>query len=750
MNETALREELKQYYRRGDDVRAKAFAEKCFRVLDEQVQDGMSALEQKALQYNVIADQLEPKVFRFTPFYFETGALTSLSDGALWAKGHGFVQAAGWTYIRNEHLFRDRAPEALSARDRQCDECMYLICGPFNDVVQHFNFNNRPILQSGLKGIYHEAKAELAKCENRRERDFLSAVCTAMLALKKAAEKFAFTAAQMLESEADPIAVQNLQRIAETAARVPWEAPKTFYEALNTLAFMRKMLGTLEGIGPNTFGRVDVDLYPFYRADIKAGTLTDTQGRELIAQFLIGFDMHYDHDMKMVGYSDHELENTYTLGGCDENGKPVYNELTRLFLDCTREYNIIIPKIICRFGADSPKEYLNRINTPIINGTSTVLLQNDDATIPATVFSGRTLREARDYIVSGCWDVSLMGLEKHDCGNYVNLLKPFEFALHRLTDKMKQVGMSFEFFDNCRSFEELYKAVLENCRRLFHERIRVSKAGGSIWKDVAPLPIFSSTLTGAIQKHKDYTASGAKYRDDYFFCFGFPEMIDSLLAIKELVFEQKKYTLSRMLEAVRHNWQGEEEMRSAAIACHGWGDGSEASCTLANRFCKDLYYLANRIKGTFGGRVHIGFLTYTEIRWWGEKTLATPNGRFHGDYFAQGLTPSRLKKIASVTDVIYSLSRLDATLMAANNVVNIILPATRMTPALCEGFLRAAAGSALMSLQLNCTTKEQLLDAQLHPEQYPNLIVRVCGFSAKFTSLSPDWQKEVLSRNFYD
>lgn len=125
-----------------------------------------------------------------------------------------------------------------------------------------------------------------------------------------------------------------------------------------------------------------------------------------------------------------------------------------------------------------------------------------------------------------------------------------------------------------------------------------------------------------------------------------------------------------------------------------------------------------------------------------------PNGRKNGDYFSQGLTPSRLKRIESVTDVINSLSAIDKTTLAANSVVNIIIPKVPLD--ICEAFLRTAADSAIESLQLNCTTKEQLLDAQKHPEKYPDLIVRVCGFSAKFTSLSPEWQNEVITRNFYE
>jgi formate C-acetyltransferase len=221
------------------------------------------------------------------------------------------------------------------------------------------------------------------------------------------------------------------------------------------------------------------------------------------------------------------------------------------------------------------------------------------------------------------------------------------------------------------------------------------------------------------------------------------------MAIKTLVFDQEKYTLSQYFEAVRANWEGHEELRQMAIKCHGWGDGNEDSCALANRFNNDLYAIFQTKEGAYGGKVHMGHLTYTEIRWWGEKTLATPDGRKNGDYFSQGLTPSRLKRIPCVNDVIRSMAVLDPATLGSNSVVNIILP-SKISLDRCEGFLRAVAGTAVQSLQLNCTSREELLDAQKHPEKYPDLIVRVTGFSAKFTSLSKEWQAEVLSRNFYE
>ena len=743
-----LREELYGYYLHGDAERCRAFAERCFRILDGRVTEGMTVTEEKLLQYEVISENFQPKIFPSTPFYYEMGVVTSLCDGARRAKGHDFVQANGWVFEKNRHRFIDQDKELFERRAAHSREKLYNICGNYNDFSQHFNFNLTPFLKIGAVGVYKRAERELEGAVTDSEREFLSSVMTGMLTLKRIAERFAAKAEEMLSTETDAEAKKNLKVIKNTATRVPWEAPRSFYEALEVLVFMRCAFGALEGVGANTFGRVDVDLYPFYKADIESGVLTPEEAYRLVCEFLLLSDCHYDHDMLMEGYADHELENTYTLGGCDEDGEPIYNEVTEMFLRATYEERIIFPKIKCRFSSRSPREYLEAICRPIINGVSTVLLVNDESLIPALVRGGRPLAEARDYRVTGCWSIAT-NQEKYDHGDYLNLLKPFEYSVHRLYDKMEEVGIEFLTLDGSEIFEEVYSRTLENCERLLDEKLKIKRRGGGIWYKVDRMPIFSSTLEGCIESRRDFTEYGAKYYDEFQLLFGLPNIVDSLLAIKTLVFDEGRYTLDELLTAVRENWVGHEDMREAAIACHGWGDGSLESTSLAARFNGDLYRIASEKTAPRGGRVHIGHLTYTEIRWWGEATLATPDGRRSGEVFSQGLTPSRLKKIPCVNDVINSLSALDGSMMAASSVVNIILP-KGIPLDRCVAFLRASAKTALGSLQLNCTSREELLDAKAHPEKYPDLIVRVTGFSARFTSLSPKWQDEVISRNFYE
>ncbi len=750
MNFPKLRNELRHFYLEVVDELSDKFCEKCTAVMDERAYENMSVYRQKVHQYQIITEMFEPVLFYNSPFYYEMGTMSAQCDGARDFRG-GHSHAGGWTYWRNQHLFIEQNPELHKLKIAQTQELLYLICSYyFNDTNQHFSFNYRPVFEVGLKGIYEKAKTRLETAATDEERDFLNSVCEGLLCLKKISGKFAEKALDMAKSAPNEEARRNMELVAQSAVKSPWEKPQSFYEALNTYAFLRKTMGALEGVGFNSFGRVDIDLYPFYKNDIQNGSLSPNKAYELICKFLITFDLHYDHDLKFEGYSDHELENTYVLGGCDRDGNEVYNELTKMFLQATREEGIIFPKIKCRYSKNSPKEYLDEINKSILNGTSTVLYQNDDATIPAFVRGGRTIEEARDYIVAGCWDAMCPGVEKLDAGTYTNILKAFEFSIHRLNDKMEKVKLYFKPIDDSKSFEDVYNTTVSNFETLIKERNRIETLGGNMWDKVDVLPLFSSTLDSCIDKAKDYTAGGAKYHDAHYYCFGLPNVVDSLLAIKKLCFDTKKYTLTQFLNAVRCNWEGYEDMRLDALSCNGWGDGSEESNSLANRLNNDLYDIVSNLTSAYGGKVFLGHLTYTEIKSWGEKTLATPDGRKSGDYFSQGLTPSRLKKIPSVTSVINSMASLDKTTLAGNSVLNVILPLKKDDFDVCEAFLRATAGTAVQSLQLNCTTKEQLLDAQKHPEKYPELIVRVTGFSAKFTSLSPEWQDEVLTRNFYE
>lgn len=737
-----LRQELYEYYEHTLPARYEQYNADCTAKLDAQYSEELSVYELKLLQYRTILKCFTPVVFRYAPFYFSTGTLTGREHRS---------PTARWAYRKKEHLFWEQDAELSRLRKAQGSENLYLICsGPFNDTAAHFSFYYRPVLQKGLKGVYEEAKAAQIGA-SEKEAAYLNTVCEVLLTVRAAAERFAERAEELAQGSSDKESRLHYENVARTAHRIPWERPETMYEAFCMYLFIKEMLEGFEGITSNSFGRVDLDLLDLYHHDLAAGILTEDSAYDLICQFMLCSDCRYDHDTTMEAPCDHELENTLVLGGCDADGKPVWNELTRMFLRVSCEEKTIYPKIFCRYSSASPAEYLDEVNRAILEGTSTVLFQNDDAVIPAFQRAGRPLDICRDYLVAGCWDILGNGVERIDSAPYFNMVATLEMAVHRQEKRMEKVGIHFLPLDEAKDFEELYTIVVGNIRRLMIERFRISHAGGQIRDKVEILPLLSSTLNDCLKNRRDFNEGGSRYHDEKIFCIGLPNIIDSLMAMKTLCFDTKKYTLSEYLDAVRGNWEGHEDMRLAATRCHGWGDGEEDSSSLAARFNNDLYAMTQAISPTtYGGKVFLGYLAFTEIRFWGERTLATPDGRKSGDFLAHGLTPSRLKHIPSSLSVIESLSSLDPTTLAGNSVVNVILPAAKMNPDIVRAFLYAGTGTALESLQLNCFTKEQLLDAQKHPENYRNLIVRVTGFSARFTSLSPVWQNEVLTRNFYE
>jgi formate C-acetyltransferase len=272
---------------------------------------------------------------------------------------------------------------------------------------------------------------------------------------------------------------------------------------------------------------------------------------------------------------------------------------------------------------------------------------------------------------------------------------------------------------------------------------------GQLWNKAAPAPLNSACSQDCLKKRKDFTAGGQRYNPHAVSLCFFANFLDSLLAIKTICFERKICTLSELLTAVRNNWQGAESLRQQVLSAPHWGDNRIETTELARQLHEDIYANTRDIRNERGGNYQLGFWIYREFRFWGEKMKALPDGRCDGDYLAQSLNPSHFRNDQDITTVLQSLSQLDLTKSAANSVVNLVLDKTGLTTDVIIALLQSFAQLKLQLLQLNCTSREELLDAQKHPELHQNLIVRLCGFSAKFTALSRDWQNEVIARKEY-
>ena len=587
--------------------------ERCRNALDAAIPTDAPAIRQKRAQYGVIAENLTPVIYRHTAFFGEVCANEARE---------GPDTMGNWTYRNNRAAYREYGAEVLAEKNACTQVPLYTFCGEFGDEYYHFAFENGKILQGGFRGIYDAVCARLdSPSLTAKERDWLEAAKAGCLAVKRVAERFAAYAVSCGEAAADAEERAHYERIAAAAARIPWEKPESLYEALETVFFIQQVIPALEGGGLYSLGRLDVLLWDFYRRDLAENRITESEAYRLICEFLLLFDLRIPHDLP--DQRDSLVNAVYTLGGVDRAGKPVFNALTELFLRASREQEIIYPKIKCRFG----KEYLDLVNAMLKSGMSTLLYENDEALIPALIRAGVAPEDARDYSLLGCWEPVIPGCTNEHCA-YFSVLKVLELSVH---GGYAYSALPFEILplDGAESFEDVMEITMRNIRAVMDSRARVAVTARRHWHRVDPHPLLSSALDDCIAKGRDVTDGGARYHHDEIICAGVPNVADSLLAIRELCFERKRYTLTELLDAVRHNWD-REDIRREALACHFFGDESPESCDVMRRLTDGIAAYARTLPALWGGHVTIGYMLFMEMYRWARTLRATPDGGVTG------------------------------------------------------------------------------------------------------------------------
>ena len=743
-----LREELKAYYFEHSITKQpdRNYKSHLFDIMDKYAaaNPGFSAVKLKAAQYEIIAENFCPVIFKNSPFYSEMGVKSAEYDGV---PGLG---VGGWLFKRNAHLFRDANPVDYDKFMKGGSKGIHLAYSPYVDYDHHcFPYSN--VLERGLGHIYGQAEMELKHCTGRDESEFIECAMRGLLAVRKIALKFADSAGKLLEDTADEAQRRFLGMIAKTAREVPWRKPETFYEGLCSIWFLHEVCASIEGIGMSVLGHLDRMLGPLYLRDLEEGRLSPDEAYELLCLFLVYTDCKFDHAKPVnESFNQQEQGETLILGGCDEDGREICNDVTFMILKAHHELKLIYPKIQCRFNKNSKQEYLDAINRDFLSGRNVISFLNDDCLVAAQVKAGKRLEDARRYVVGGCWELMLEGYEHSAGANcYINLARIMDMSIHDHQDIESETGLVCDKLDEAQDFEEVYSIVLGNLIRVIRQMCTAIGENGKVWPQVSPAPFFSACLSDCLENHRDYTDGGGRYNPHGLPLGGFANLVDSLLVIRKLCFESKHCTVADLLKAVRANWEAHEVLRAKVLTMPYFGDDSAGSNALAARLLDDIYESTRDLENERGGPFQLGLYIYIELIHWGKLTCATPDGRRSGDFLAQGLTPSRLHHATEITSAINSGASLDLGKCPANSVLTISLPLAGVSLELLGQLERAFASSGLGMLQLNCVDKAQLLDARRHPEKHQDLIVRLYGYSARFVNLTPEMQEEFISRNIY-
>ena len=752
---TALRAQLRAFY--PDECHGKC-KDPAFDVSDAAIRAEVTAyadahpdydaLDLRRECYRAMRRHFRPFLFSESPFYFEAGV-----NGG-WVMGINpsrVVNSLCAKFYKEKGLVPDEAFRVKGERNRQRYS---LCCGPFVDDMHHIPAFHT-VFAKGFKGVRDATAAALAACPaddplGRKELETalegLDAIHDLQLAFADAAER---RLAECGRAGARPSRERKwLERIAKSARRCPWEPPRTFFEGLNFLWFMREIPSYVDGLASFALGRPDAWLIGLYRKDLADGTLTEAEARDLVARWLVVADCHLDTAREIDAYSDQEAEIPVTLGGCDADGRPVWNELTEMFLDAHLACGCVFPKLHVRYGADSPQAYLERIGAMLCAGHCVFSMFNDDITVPVFVRHGIPLERARDYCGCGCWDPNVDSVTDVDDANYMSPLRVLEAMIHRDPEADARACVRFDPIDGAQSFEEVKRIFMANFLRFFRDTCSDYIRYGRSAAQVFPHPAYSACLEGCLENRRDTTDGGTRFHPRMMTLAFTANVVDSLCAIDKVCFRDKIATLPEFLDAVRANWAGPrgEELRRAALGAPYWGDDSAESNGLQRWIFETVADNLDGLRNDQGSPFMLAAWIYREFLLWGLQTKATPDGRRDGEALAQGFAPSEQRCKVGITTVTSAIASVPHERLGASNA-NLAFEKEDMTPELFAAVFRAFAKSRAHLLQPNCHSVGDLLDAQAHPERHQDIIVRVCGFSARFVSLSKRWQDEVIARH---
>ena len=589
--------------------------------------------------------------------------------------------------------------------------------------------------------------------DKQQELEAMAISCDAAILF---AERHAELAEQMAAKEQNPQRKKELEKIADVCHWVPAHAPRDLWEAIQMYWFVH--LGTvteLNGWDSMNPGHIDQHLWPFYQKGIEEGTLTREQAKELLCCLWIKFNNQPAPPKVGVTALESGTYNDFTninIGGVDRNGKSAANELSYIILEIQEELHELQPGLSIHIAENTPDEFLLEGIKVIRQGHGYPSIFNPDTYVQEMVRAGKSLEDAREGGCSGCIEVGAFGKEAYLLTGYLNTPKILEITLNNGVDPEtgKQLGLETGDPRSFKTYEELYDAWHRQMVYFVNLKLSVNNYIERMFSLYAPATFLSLYIDDCIEKGKDYYSGGARYNTTYIQCTGLGTITDCLATLKKHVFEDHRYTMDEMLQAVANNWEGEEKMRQY-IRNHTpfFGNDDEYADTIAVRVYDDLVKAIEGRPNTRGGKTQLNMLSTTCHNYFGQVCGATPNGRFAHFAISDGTSPAHGSDSHGPTAVIKSLGKLDQT-KSGGTLLNV-----RFVPNLLKreedqkklaSLIRSYFKMGGHHIQFNIIDTATLHDAQQHPEEYRDLLVRVAGYSDYFNDMTEQLQNEIIAR----
>ncbi len=549
----------------------------------------------------------------------------------------------------------------------------------------------------------------------------------------------------------------ELLRIAEVCRRVPSHAPRNLWEAIQMYWFVH--LGTiteLNGWDAMNPGHFDQHLAPFYEKELAEVTLTREQAKELISCFWIKVNNHPAPPKVGITARESGTYNDFTninIGGIRRDGSDGTSELSYLLLEVAEELHILQPGFSVHIGKQTPDAFLMAAMRVIRQGHGYPSVFNPDVYVAELVRQGKSLEDAHEGGCSGCIEVGAFGKEAYLLTGYLNVPKILEVTLNNGINPVTGIPVGLQTGDprTFQTYEELYDAFLKQLHYVVDLKMRVSNYIDRMFAKYAPAPFLSVVIDDCVTRGRDYYDGGPRYNTSYIQCCGLGTTTDSLAALKRHVFEAQRFPMDRVLNAVLHNFEGEEVLRQTIMnRTPFFGNDDDFADSIAVQVYNDLVDAIDgkpNIKP--GGKYHLNMLSTTCHVYFGKVMGATPNGRLSGKSISDGTSPSHGADTHGPSAVMKSLTKFDHT-RSGGTLLN-----QRFLPSLLKKEEdRVKLGQLIRSyftlgghhVQFNIVDTATLLAAQACPSDYKDLMVRMAGYSDYFNDMNADLQREVIER----
>lgn len=695
------------------------------------------------------------------------------------------------------------APEAIKAIEHN----IFTPGNYFYNGVGHVTVKYWEVLEIGFEGIMEKAQKELDGCSvgdgnYARKSHFLEAVILSCKAVIDYAGRYAKLAQEIAAQTSDPVRKQELLVIAENCSRVPAKGAQNFYEACQSFWFVQQLL-QMESSGHSISpGRFDQYMYPYYKKDMEAGTITREFAQELMDCIWVKLnDLNKCRDAASAeGFAGYSLFQNLIAGGQNKEGEDVTNDLSVMCIQASMHVHLPAPSLSVRVWNGSPHEFLIKAAELTRTGIGLPAYYNDEVIIPALQNRGLSLEDAREYNIIGCVEPQKAGKTEgwHDAA-FFNMCRPLELVFSNGMDKGEMVGIPTGDVTQMKTFDEFfnaYKKQMEYCISLL---VNADNAIDVAHAERCPLPFLSCMIDDCLKEGKSVQEGGAVYNFTGPQGFGIANMADGLFAIRKLVYEDKKVSMKELKEALAWNYDKGLDAQSAgdmtemimkAMQKAGRNvDASTAEGLLKTfmgmkpgeqktqrfkeihdmidevpKFGNDIPevdYFAREVAYTYskplqkynnprGGKFQAGLYPVSANVPLGGQTGATPDGRYAHTPVADGVSPSAGKDVKGPTAAATSVSRLDHFIVSNGTLFN-----QKFHPSALSGreglekfvaLIRGYFDQKGMHMQFNVVDRQTLLDAQEHPEKYKHLVVRVAGYSALFTTLSRSLQDDIIRR----